>query len=115
ERDVARRADGDLAYNAFALEKPSRLVIDLNGVTDKVAKGIVNVGGPLVKKIRVAQFKGGAEPVTRVVVDLPAKSPSQGTKGGDRLVVTFGGESVAALEVPKTAEPKTAEPKPVEV
>jgi type IV pilus assembly protein PilQ len=106
---VQLAADGDLAYNAFNLEKPSRLVIDLNGVTDKVAKGIVNVGGPVVKKIRVAQFKGGAEPVTRVVLDLAAKSPYQVAKDGDRLLVTFGGESVAAVEPPKPVEIKKAE------
>src|ERR1051325_10972437 len=107
---VQLAADGDVAFNAFPLEKPSRLVIDLNGVTDKVAKGIVNVGGPLVKKIRVAQFKGGAEPVTRVVLDLAAKSAYQVTKDGDRLVVTFGGESVA--ETPKPVEVKKAEQTP---
>src|ERR1051325_3027215 len=107
---VQLAADGDVAFNAFPLEKPSRLVIDLNGVTDKVAKGTVNVGGPLVKKIRVAQFKGGAEPVTRVVLDLAAKSAYQVTKDGDRLVVTFGGESVA--ETPKPVEVKKAEQTP---
>ena len=111
---VQLTADGDLAYNAFNLEKPTRLVIDLTGVTDKVAKGIVNVGGPLVQKIRVAQFKGGAEPVTRVVLDLAAKSQYRVTKDGDRLFVTFGENNVAAAESPK-AEPKPETPKPVEV
>jgi type IV pilus assembly protein PilQ len=101
---VQLAADGDLAYNAFNLEKPSRLVIDLNGVTDKVAKGIVNVGGAVVKKIRVAQFKGGAEPVTRVVLDLAAKSPYQVTKDGDRLLVTFS-DAVATAEVKKPEPP----------
>ena len=88
---VQLAADGDVVYNAFSLEKPSRLVIDLNDVTDKVAKGAIDVNGAVVKKVRVAQFKGGAEPVTRVVVDLAAKSPYKVTKDGDRLVVTFGG------------------------
>jgi type IV pilus assembly protein PilQ len=122
-------ADGDVAYNAFNLEKPSRVVIDLNGVTDKVAKGAINVNDAVVKKVRVAQFKGGADPVTRVVVDLAAKSAYKVTKDGDRLIVTFGaseGPAPPPVQVaeeirkpepkpePKAVEPKPIEPKPVE-
>ena len=110
---VQLAADGDVAYNAFSLENPSRLVIDLNGVTDKVAKGAINVNDAVVKKVRVAQFKGGAEPVTRVVVDLAAKSPYKVTKDGDRLVVTFGqGEGQAPAPVQVAEEIKKPEPKP---
>ena len=118
---VQLAADGDVVYNAFSLEKPSRLVIDLNDVTDKVAKGAIDVNGAVVKKVRVAQFKGGAEPVTRVVVDLAAKSPYKVTKDGDRLVVTFGGSEgqtpapVQVAEEIKKPEPKPVEPKPVEM
>jgi len=110
---VQLAADGDVAYNAFSLEKPSRLVIDLNGVTDKVAKGAINVNDAVVKKVRVAQFKGGAEPVTRVVVDLAAKTPYKVTKDGDRLVVAFGqsdGQAPAPVQVAE--EIKKPEPKP---
>jgi type IV pilus assembly protein PilQ len=102
---VQLAADGDVAYNAFHLEKPSRLVIDLNGVADKVAKSAIPVSGSVVKKIRVAQFKGGAEPVTRVVFDLSAKSTYKVTKEGDGLVVTFG-------DVQTTDEVKKPEVKP---
>jgi len=121
-------ADGDIAYNAFNLEKPSRVVIDLNGVTDKVAKGAISVGGAVVKKIRVAQFKGAPEPVTRVVLDLGAKSAYKVTKDGNGLVVTFGEGEVAQAPPPpapapapvqvaeeiKKPEPKKPEPKKIE-
>ena len=106
---VQLAANGDVAYKAFNLEQPSRLVIDLNGV-DKVAKSAIAVNGAIVKKIRVAQFKGGAEPVTRVVLDLAAKSPYKVTKEGDHLVVTFG-EAQAAEEKKPELKPE-AKPEP---
>jgi type IV pilus assembly protein PilQ len=128
---VQLAADGDVTYNAFNLEKPSRLVIDLNGVTDKVAKPAITVKDSIVKKVRVAQFKGGAEPVTRVVFDLAAKSPYKVTKDGDRLFVTFDGAAPAQAQVAapppppvqvaeeiKKPEPKKSEPvasKPAEI
>jgi type IV pilus assembly protein PilQ len=115
---VQLSADGDVAYNAFSLEKPSRLVIDLNGVADKVAKSAISVNGSVVKKIRVAQFKGGPDPVTRVVLDLAAKSPYKVTKADDGLVVTFDGvqtaEEVRKPEPkPEPAPPMTAISEPV--
>ena len=59
--DIRLATDGDVAYNAFKLEKPSRAVIDLNGVSDKLAKNIINVSDPVVKRIRVSQFKSAPE------------------------------------------------------
>src|SRR5207244_7701365 len=110
---VQLAADGDVAHNAFNLEKPSRVVSDLNGLTDKVAKGAINVNDAVVKKVRVAQFKGGADPVTRVVVDLAAKSAYKVTKDGDRLIVTFGAsEGPAPPPVQVAEEIRKPEPKP---
>ena len=60
--EVRLATDGDVAYNAFKLEKPSRIVIDLTGVNDKLAKNIINVSDPVVKRIRVSQFKSAPEP-----------------------------------------------------
>ncbi|HEV2721868.1 MAG TPA: type IV pilus secretin PilQ, partial [Thermoanaerobaculia bacterium] len=105
-------ADGDVAYNAFNLEKPSRIVIDLNGVTDKAAKQAINVGGAVVKKIRVAQFKGGADPVTRVVLDLGEKSAYKVTKDGNGLVVTFGEGEVVAQAPPVPVPVPASAPAP---
>ena len=47
--EVRLATDGDVAYNAFKLEKPSRIVIDLTGVNDKLAKNVINVSDPVVK------------------------------------------------------------------
>ncbi|HEV7425454.1 MAG TPA: type IV pilus secretin PilQ [Thermoanaerobaculia bacterium] len=101
--------DGDVAYNAFKLEKPSRIVIDLTGVNDKLAKNIINVSDPMVKRIRVSQFKSAPEAVTRVVLDVDEKANYHVTKSGDALNVTFGGAAAAPVAV--IAAPVAA-PKP---
>ena len=100
--------DGELSYNAITLEKPSRIVIDLTGVKNKVAKSTIAVDSPIVKRVRVGQFK---DDVARVVVDLDQKTPYRVTKAGDRLVITFGS---AAPSIVAATEPKPVERKPVE-
>jgi type IV pilus secretin PilQ/predicted competence protein len=99
--EVRLATDGDVAYNAFKLEKPSRIVIDLTGVNDKLAKNIINVSDPLVKRIRVSQFKSAPQAVTRVVLDVDEKASYEITKSGDVLNVTFGAApAVIATPVP---------------
>jgi type IV pilus assembly protein PilQ len=106
--EVRLATDGDVAYNAFKLEKPSRIVIDLTGVNNKLAKNIINVSDPLVKRIRVSQFKSAPEAVTRVVLDVDEKASYQIAKSGDVLNVTFGAApAVIATPVPA---PKKEEP-----
>src|SRR4051794_28470445 len=106
--NVRLATDGDVAYNAFKLEKPSRIVIDLTGVNDKLAKNIINVSDPLVKRIRVSQFKSAPEPVTRVVLDVEETASYHVTKSGDALNVSFGAAS-AVIATPAPA-PKKEEP-----
>jgi type IV pilus assembly protein PilQ len=106
--EVRLATDGDVAYNAFKLEKPSRIVIDLTGVNDKLAKNIINVSDPMVKRIRVSQFKSAPDAVTRVVLDVDEKASYHLTKSADALNITFG----SAPAVPVIAEPAT-KPAPV--
>lgn len=113
--EVRLATDGDVAYNAFKLEKPSRVVIDLNGVSDKLAKNIINVSDPVVKRIRVSQFKSAPEAVTRVVLDVDEKTSYRVTKAGDALHITFGEAPVMAatpapapMPKPKPEEPRVA-------
>src|SRR5205085_4412319 len=94
--EVQLAADGDIAYNAFKLANPARVVVDLNGIKDKLPKNVIDVGGDLVKKIRVAQFKSAPDPVTRVVFDLAQPADFHVVKVGDKLQVSFGETSVAA-------------------
>jgi len=106
---VRLATDGDVAYNAFKLEKPSRVVIDLTGVNDKLAKNVINVSDPIVKKIRVSQFKSSPEAVTRVVLDVEEKTEYHVTKVGDALQITFGDSPAMAATPPPAPAPKHEE------
>jgi type IV pilus assembly protein PilQ len=112
--EVRLDTDGDISYKAFKLEKPSRLVIDLNGIRDRVARKTIEVNDPVVKRIRVAQFKPD---VTRVVLDLDGKADYKVLAAGDHLRIAFG-DAVAGMAAPpapsipapmKVAPIKTAE------
>ena len=113
--EVRLATDGDVAYNAFKLEKPSRVVIDLTGVNDKLAKNIINVSDPVVKRIRVSQFKSAPEAVTRVVLDVDETASYHVSKSGDALNITFGAAPAviaapvaAPVPAPKKEEPHVA-------
>lgn len=112
--------DGALNYKSFLLKDPERLVLDIQGVKDAASKKSVNVPDAVVKRVRVAQFKGGPDPVTRVVLDLAQKADYHIAAEGDRLLVSFGSQPVAietARAEPPAPQPKPAksEPKPVPV
>lgn len=109
--EVRLATDGDVAYNAFKLEKPSRVVIDLNGVNDKLVRNVINVSDPVVKRIRVSQFKSAPEAVTRVVLDIDEKSGYHVTKSGDALRITFG-EAAPAMAATLTPPAPTPAPLP---
>ncbi|HEX9458950.1 MAG TPA: AMIN domain-containing protein, partial [Thermoanaerobaculia bacterium] len=109
--EVRLATDGDVAYNAFKLEKPSRVVIDLNGVNDKLVKNVINVSDPVVKRIRVSQFKSAPDAVTRVVLDIDEKAGYQVTKSGDALRITFGEAPAMAVTPTPTPMPKQEEPR----
>ncbi len=105
--EVRLATDGDVAYNAFKLEKPSRVVIDLNGVNDKLVKNVIDVSDPVVKRIRVSQFKSAPDAVTRVVLDVDEKAGYHVTKSGDALRITFG-DAPAMAATPAPAPPMPA-------
>ena len=76
--DVLLRAGGEPVYRTFWLDDPPRYVVDLSGCVMRVSNTLVAVdrdgdggatGGSPPRAVRVAQFRGGADPVTRVVID----------------------------------------------
>jgi hypothetical protein len=71
ELQIRLATSGKAAYRAFALSSPDRLVVDLQGVMQRISKGSgavpVEQGG--VKQIRYSQFQLDP-PVTRAVIDL---------------------------------------------
>ncbi|HEX9983432.1 MAG TPA: type IV pilus secretin PilQ [Thermoanaerobaculia bacterium] len=108
--EVRISGDGSMTYKAFRLENPARLVVDLNGVKNGVAKNAVEVDDDVVKRVRVAQFQTAPVPVTRVVIDLTGKSEYTIRNVGDSVRVAFGAAQFG------TAAPRTAAatPKPVQ-
>lgn len=117
---VTLAGDGAIVYNAFKLENPTRVVLDLSGVHNKLAKNAITTGDPAVTRIRVSQF---TPDVTRVVLDLAQKNDYHVTADGASLRVTFGDVALAAANVepppavvvqstpaPAVAEPAHTEP-----
>ncbi len=83
---VTITGDGAFNYKSFVLDNPARLVIDLSGAKNLASKSTVNVNDSVVKRIRVGQFKGGLDPITRVVLDLATKSEYHITRRAIRSV-----------------------------
>jgi type IV pilus assembly protein PilQ len=57
-------------FHRYRYEEPDRLVIDLEGTKDAVPRNLIDVSSPVVKDVRVAQFKEKDPGVVRVVADL---------------------------------------------
>jgi len=92
--------DGMLKYNAFRLESPSRLVIDLDGVKNGAAKSAVMIDDDVVKRVRVAQFQ---PTVARVVIDLAHRTEYTINAEGEDLLVAFGAGAPMQAATPKPA------------
>jgi type IV pilus assembly protein PilQ len=84
------------SYKAFRLDDPARLVVDVKGVKDRVAKSAIDVNNGAVRKVRVAQF---APDVTRIVLDLTGKTEYAVTPAGNRLRITFGENAKAMASI----------------
>jgi type IV pilus assembly protein PilQ len=86
---VTLQGNAPLTGRAFELEGPDRLVVDLEGVVNSSPRRSVDVSSPLVNGVRVAQFHGDPDPVTRVVVDLdrPVTYRLEATPNGAELRV----------------------------
>jgi type IV pilus assembly protein PilQ len=67
---VELRGDRALIGNAFTLENPDRLVVDLSDVINRVDRHVFSVASEQVRRVRVAQYQAAPVPITRVVVDL---------------------------------------------
>jgi type IV pilus secretin PilQ/predicted competence protein len=99
--EVILAGDGEIAYKAFSLDSPARIVLDLTGVKNTVTRTNIAVADSLVKRIRVSQFASAPAAVTRVVLDLDAKTDYHVTRDGDRIRVSFGRELAAAAAAPE--------------
>lgn len=57
-------------YRVFQLANPFRLVIDLKDARDTSSQDVYPVNSPVLKKVRVGQWRPGNPSVVRVVADL---------------------------------------------
>ena len=91
-------SDGTIEnYNAFKLDSPSRLVLDLWSVDTRYAQKSVTIKNPFIQKMRIGRYPDKL----RVVFDS-AKSevpPYQISRIDDKLIVSFG-------NVPQPSEPQ---------
>lgn len=104
-------ADGAGRVSAFALSGPSRLAIDLDGMT---AQGGSTAGSGLVTRVRTAQFDADT---ARVVLDLasPARITSSSLSGGKlRLTLAPATEDAFAKLVAAGRTTLIAAPEKVE-
>ncbi|MDH4195841.1 MAG: type IV pilus secretin PilQ [Candidatus Aminicenantes bacterium] len=84
------RLDGEAIAQVFALENPSRLVVDLFDTTYGPRTSIYPVGRMGVEKVRVGQFQQ-SEPraITRLVFDLVEPSYYALDSAANEVVVSF--------------------------
>jgi type IV pilus assembly protein PilQ len=112
---------GTVEYQEYKLDNPSRLVIDLVGVTNAINTSLLKADGSYVTAVRASQFQPDPDPVTRVVFELADGVHYKVERRGNAVDVNFtmapgvmgastGGESAAMV----TGEPATTQPAPAE-
>ncbi len=92
------KADGKVGnYNAFKLDSPARLVLDLWEVGTRYPRKMIKTENPFIKEVRIGRYP---DKVRLVFDSLPAQLPPyQINRVDDRLVISFG-------NVPQPAEPQ---------
>ena len=107
--------NGSFAYETFTLENPPRYVVDLPGVLLATPRKSQDVRHAAVSRVRVSQFKGGSEPVTRVVFDLSSPAEPAAKSGTSGLALSFGSAQalVASAPAPPPAPAAANAPAPV--
>lgn len=114
---------GQVQYQEYKLDNPSRLVIDLVGVKNAVQDNSLKADGTMVTAIRASQFQNEPDAVTRVVFELADGAHYKVTRRGDSIEVAFdgapammgasmGGESPSPATEPAPAA--TAQPAPAQ-
>ncbi len=95
-------ADGQARFKAFSLAEPSRIVVDVLGVTHNFGSKSIDIDAASVERVRVGSPGGD---VVRIVVDLSAKVTCQVAEDGKTLVIIVGDPSlVSRLNTPNAAQ-----------
>jgi type IV pilus assembly protein PilQ len=106
------RLGADAVAQVFALDNPSRLVVDLFDTTFAQSTAVYPVAKLGVDKVRIGQFQtGDPGPITRMVFDLKEPGPYALETVKDELVISFFKPGTEKILAP--AEAKEPEPAPV--
>ena len=100
--------DGGFQLNDFYLANPSRLVFDLDGVTNGVSAKTLEVGQGGVGRVRISQFQKSPKPVCRVVVDLDHRLSYRIENGKDGARILFSPAAPVAVARKQSTPPAPA-------
>ncbi len=103
-------ARGGVEYEAFVLDGPDRLVVDLPGVINRLERYSYNVDRDGLARVRAAQHQTDPIPVTRVVFDLHGPLAYEIVDSENGLQVVFGEAAQADWQPEEPAEAFHAEP-----
>ena len=79
--------DGAAEFNSFTLAGPSRIVVDVRGVSNPYDNKIIPTDSRFVERVRVGQ----PDPATvRVVLDLTGQVPYEVIREGSSIVIVVG-------------------------
>ncbi len=106
------RLGSDAVSQVFALDNPSRLVVDLFDTTFASPTAVYPVARMGVDRVRIGQFQSADPgPITRLVFDLKEPGPYSLDTVKDELVISFFKPGTEKAPVP--VEVKKPEPAPV--
>ena len=111
---VTLAGDGVFAYETQTLENPRRLVVDLKGVTSRLAENQVAVADGGVVRVRAGQFRRAPAPVARVVFDLEDEVVWSLQEEAAGLVVAFGPAEPETAVASATPAETPSQPAPAE-
>ena len=114
---------GQVQYQEYKLDNPSRLVIDLVGVKNAIQSSALKADGAMVTAVRTSQFQNEPDAVTRVVFELAQGAHYKVSRRGNSIDVSFtvapgvmgasvGGETPAVAN--EAAPVVTPQPAPAE-
>ncbi|OGR69261.1 MAG: hypothetical protein A2081_05435 [Elusimicrobia bacterium GWC2_61_19] len=81
--------DRPVQYKVFAMENPSKLVLELQDARMRTLQEIP-VNGRALKRVRTGQYKTSPVSISRVVMDLTQKTAYEITRKGTELIVMLG-------------------------
>jgi type IV pilus assembly protein PilQ len=85
-------------YEAFVIDDPPRLVVDLHGVVSRIDEHQYPIGAAGVTRARAGQYRREPEMISRVVFDLEEPVPYDVTLEDSSLVIEFAGTSAPAAQ-----------------